>query len=226
MADRVSLRRLALATGLWPIIWIHATYLLAAAEGHVPWCFPYIDSCTSISATGRHGLAWWLFKATMLPYAVLLLLFWRAMADELIQLGDHRAAAAWIRGMGTVAAIFLVVYTVALGAVGDFFQLQRRIGIILYFSMTAFSQLLFTWRLGRLGIPDGTRTWHLGICYGFLSIGVFSLILDASIPNYDDYEDAFEWVLALIMHGYFLVMVVTLGQDSFADAKKSALSGA
>lgn len=214
------LRVLALCTGVMPIIAIHATYLVAAGEGYVPWCFPYIDSCTSISATGRHGTAWWLFKGTMLPYAVLLLLFWRAMADELQVIGDSATSAAWIRGMGTVAAIFLVVYTVALGAVGDFYQLQRRIGIILYFSMTAFSQLLYTWRLGQLKIADRTRPWHLGICYGFLSIGIFSLILDASIDNYDDYEDAFEWVLALIMHGYFIVMFFTFAQPSFQQARQ------
>lgn len=216
----VNLRVLAMATGLVPIIAIHSTYLVAATEGHVPWCFPYVDSCTSISATGRHGTAWWLFKATMLPYAVLLLLFWRGMGDRLSAIGDSRAAAAWIRGMGTIAAIFLVVYTVALGAVGDFYQLQRRIGIILYFSMTAFSQLLFTWRLGRLEIRDRTRPWHLGICYSFLLIGVFSLALDASIDNYDDFEDAFEWVLALIMHCYFLVMVVTLAQPDLRAKKE------
>ena len=216
------LRVLALITGVMPIIAIHSTYFVAASEGHVPWCFPYIDSCTSISATGRHGTAWWLFKATMLPYAVLLLMFWRAMASELDSLGDSARPVVSIRMMGTIAAIFLVVYTVALGAVGDFFQLQRRIGIILYFSMTAFCQLLYTWRLGHLGIPDKTRPLHLGICYSFLSIGIFTLILDQIIDNYEDYEDAFEWVLALIMHCYFIVMFFTFGQDSFHRERRNA----
>ena len=42
-----------------------------------------------------------------------------------------------------------------------------------------------------------------------LSIGVTTLVLDAVIDNYDDYEDAFEWILALLVHLYFLVIVVT-----------------
>ena len=44
---------LALITGLLPLVCVHTTYLIAASHGHVPWCVPYWDSCTSISATGR-----------------------------------------------------------------------------------------------------------------------------------------------------------------------------
>ena len=38
---------------LLPLAAIHLCYLLAAYLGHVPWCLPYVDSCTSISAAGR-----------------------------------------------------------------------------------------------------------------------------------------------------------------------------
>jgi hypothetical protein len=205
----MSSRWLPLWTGILPIIAIHATYLVAATEGYVPWCFPYIDSCSSISATGRNGTAFYLFKATMIPSAVLLYLFWRRSSQLLEGLGDAGRPARAILWTGSIAAIFLVVYTVALGLAGDFFYLQRRIGIILYFSMTAFSELLLTWRLGMLDLKDASRPYHLGICLGFLLIGFFTLILDALIENYVDYEDAFEWVLALLMHCYFLVMFFT-----------------
>jgi len=63
-------------TGLVPIVAIHSTYLVSALQGHVPWCFPYFESCTSISATGRHGAAYFLFKGTMIPAAMLLMAFW------------------------------------------------------------------------------------------------------------------------------------------------------
>lgn len=209
-------RYLPLLTGLMPIVAIHLTYVVAATEGFVPWCNPYIDSCTSISATGRHGTAWWIFKAAMLPYAVLLVVFWRYAGDELARIGDTGRTPMMIRRMGTIAAIFLVVYTVALGAAGEYFQLQRRIGIVLYFSMTAFAELLYTWRLGKLEVPDRTRPFHLSICVSFLVIGLFSLYLDATLGDgYDDLEDAFEWVLALIMQCYFLVMFFTWKQPAF-----------
>jgi hypothetical protein len=211
-------RWLPLVTGLVPILAIHITYLVAASEGHVPWCFPYTDSCTSISAIGRHGTAWYLFKATMIPSAVFLALFWRDARQRLLALGDQGRGPQLVARTGLVAAIFLVVYTVALGAVGDFFQLQRRIGIILYFSLTAFSELLLTWRLGKLSMADRTRPFHLGICIAFLSIGVLTLPLQVMMDDYAKVEDAFEWVLALIMHCYFIVMYFCWRQPALQGA--------
>ena len=79
-------RWLPLWTGILPIVAIHATYVVAAIEGYVPWCIPYIDSCTSISATGRNGTAFFLFKATMIPSAVLLYFFWRQASRLLAEL--------------------------------------------------------------------------------------------------------------------------------------------
>lgn len=210
-------RWLPLWTGLIPIIAIHLTYLVAAGEGYVPWCFPYIDSCTSISATGRYGTAFVLFKVIMIPYAVVLGLFWLRARELLLHIGDTSRAANTVMAVGIVAAVFLVVYTVALGAGGEFFYLQRRIGIILYFSMTALGEMLFTWRLGTQAvIEDRTRPFHLGIVYTFLGVGILTVLLNASMDNYVDYEDAFEWGLALLMKSYFLVMYFTWKQPGFS----------
>ncbi|XOV88495.1 MAG: hypothetical protein ACFHX7_01115 [Pseudomonadota bacterium] len=203
---------LPLWTGLIPIVAIHATYLVAASEGYVPWCFPYTDSCTSISATGRQGTGFILFKATMLPYALVLGLYWHRSAAVLAALGDQPGWISTIRRTGTLAAVFLVVYVVALGLAGDYLQLQRRIGIIFYFTLTAFAQLLFTARLQQCHVRDRTRLIHTGICFAFLAIGLVSLLLDSLLDNYDDMEDAFEWTLALLMQCYFITMYWTLRQ--------------
>lgn len=211
----ISSRWLALWTGIVPIVAIHLTFAVSVAEGYVPLCNPYIDSCTSISATGRHGTAFWLFKATMLPVAALLILFWREAAAVLRSIGDHSRAPTVLIVLGAVGAVFLVVYTVALGGAGEYLQLQRRIGIILYFSLTAFAELLMTARIIKSNVPDKTVRWHFSLCAAFLGIGLFTLILDALIPNYDDYEDAFEWVLALIMQMWFVVMFFTFSQKGF-----------
>ena len=46
-----------------PIVVVHVCYLLSAHYGYVDKCNPYIEGCTSISATGRHGPSYFLFKA-------------------------------------------------------------------------------------------------------------------------------------------------------------------
>jgi hypothetical protein len=210
-----SVRVIALLTGLLPIIAIHLTYLVSAMQGYVPWCLPYFESCTSISATGRHGASYFIFKGTMLPAAMLLMMFWYLVYQWLKQLGDNAAAAKTIFWLGLLGGLFLIVYAVALGAAGDSMRLQRRIGIILYFTLTYLCQLLLVWRMGRLHIENQTRHWLLGLCVATLSIGLATLVMDMQMEDYDNYEDAFEWILALMVHLYFLVIYRAWGQTGF-----------
>ena len=57
------IRWLPLFIGLVPLIGVHAAYLIAVDYGYLHLCVPYLDGCTSISATGRYPPASFLFKA-------------------------------------------------------------------------------------------------------------------------------------------------------------------
>jgi protein-S-isoprenylcysteine O-methyltransferase Ste14 len=46
---------------------------------------------------------------------------------------------------------------------------------------------------------------QFALCLLILAIGVLTLSLEISLDNYDDYEDAFEWILALLIHVNFLL---------------------
>ena len=70
-----SLAPVAWATALWPVLIIHLAYFNSAAGGHLPWCWPYWDGCTSISAAARSGNSIYLFRATMMPWAGLLAVY-------------------------------------------------------------------------------------------------------------------------------------------------------
>ncbi|MEE4110897.1 MAG: hypothetical protein V2I24_16210, partial [Halieaceae bacterium] len=78
VASRLANLPLIVAAGcaLLPFVAVHIAYLLAADAGQVPWCNPYVDSCTSISATGRQPPASFVFKGVMLPCAMLIAVFW------------------------------------------------------------------------------------------------------------------------------------------------------
>ena len=43
------------------------------------------------------------------------------------------------------------------------------------------------------------------MCLIILVLGILTLVLDGLLHNYDDYEDGFEWVLALLLHCNFLI---------------------
>lgn len=201
---------IALSTGLLPILAIHSVYLIAAIYDHVPWCIPYIDSCTSISAAGRQNPEYFIFKATMIPAAVLMMLFWYLCYQWLLCTGHRRSIGPRsILIVGTVAALFLILYTTMLGASGDLYQLERRLGVIIYFTFTYLAQLLFTYQIGKLNSQHqlfSARLYYflIGLNTTVLSIGLLSLMLELSMADYDSIEDAFEWILALLIHIYFL----------------------
>lgn len=191
-----------LLAGLIPFITVHATYFLSASEGYVPWCIPYIDSCTSISATGRHGTAFFTFKVLMIPSALIIMGYWLQAKERLEKLGCRERL---IPALGIIGALFLILYTVALGAAGWHFRLQRHIGIIIYFCFTYLAQLLFLYRLEKLKIPDPTRLLQASLSCLLLGIGIGTLVMDLLLEDYDQYEDAFEWIIAFLLNSYFFI---------------------
>jgi hypothetical protein len=217
---------IALSTGLLPILAIHTSYLIAAIYEHVPWCIPYIDSCTSISATGRKIPEYFVFKATMIPAAMLMVMFWYLCYQWLLAAGSARNSKVLsIPVLGTVAALFLILYTTMLGASGDLYRLERRIGVIIYFSFTYLAQLLFTYQMGRINnqlklFPGRIYHFLVGLNTTVLSIGLLSLILDITMADYDSIEDAIEWILALLMHIYFFGVYTAWRRTEFAISFK------
>lgn len=59
---------------------------------------------------------------------------------------------------------------------------------------------------------------------GALYLLIYTLTLDVVMPNFDDFEDAFEWVVALLLQIYFITTFWTwksLDQYSLADQQAS-----
>ncbi len=71
----MNTRIVPLLAALLPFFAVHVTFLVAASYNLVDWCNPYLDSCTSISATGRKPPASYLFRAMMLPSAVIMMAY-------------------------------------------------------------------------------------------------------------------------------------------------------
>ena len=217
-ADHHSLQLwwLALAAALVPLLTIHITFAVSVLEGHVSLCIPYWDSCTSISRTGRHGTSYFIFKGTMLPAALLGILFWWLNSRWLRQLGIHTRGTAWIPWLGLIASVSLAAYTLALGHSGDGFNLIRRIGVVLYFSLTFICELLVSSGLRSHPQWNRTGTRLLQFCLATLSVGIVSVIIDGVAPEFHDTkDDAFEWVLALMINLHALWLALLWRRNRF-----------
>jgi len=152
----------------------------------------------------------------MLPAATLGILFWYLNSRWLYQLGANSRGRFWIPWLGLVACVALAAYTLALGHSGDGFNLVRRTGVVLYFSLTYIAQLLISAAL--IGHPRWYQSGRrlLWLCGLALTVGIVSVILTALVPQiYSQLDDAFEWVLALLINLHAIWIAVLWRQSCF-----------
>ncbi len=206
-------RILALLSAVVPFLAVQLSYLLSASTGYVDWCFPYIDSCTSISATGRKPPASYLFRATMLPSAIIMMGFWWVSHAWLHDLRAARGlpqlrANRWMLALGVLACIGLILYVTVLGERGEAWARQRRIGVVLFFAFTFLAQLLWLAQLRHIELPSVRPLLRLMwlLCISLLCTGVLTVLFEAwNAEWYETIDDACEWVLALLLQLNFLL---------------------
>jgi hypothetical protein len=88
---------LALLAGLLPLVATAIAYLLSIRMGLVPECNPFFEGCVSISRAARHDLPNILFRALLLPAAVLQAMCWLLCPGWLRTLGA--APSRWLRAL-------------------------------------------------------------------------------------------------------------------------------
>lgn len=192
-----------------PFIAVHASYLISAYSGQVEWCIPYIDSCTSISNAGRKHPAQIVFKSLLAVTAVLMFFYWLVLVEWLRYLGvNSKRSSALITLMGSYAAFALLLYCITLGSEIPQQQALRRVGIVLFFSLTAFAHLYTVYRLNHC-VPRTLRRlfmYQKMISYLLVCLGLISALLSGlAKEHYKQIDDAIEWCFALPMALQFLM---------------------
>jgi hypothetical protein len=221
---------LALATGILPFVVVQACYLLSAQAGHVPACVPYLAGCTSISSAGRHGAAYFLFKAGMIPAAALMAAYWLLCRKWLLSLGAADTAATRLMvGLGSISAAFLVLYTVYLGSPGDFYNLMRRYGVNVHLSFGVLAQIVLTRELMRLSHPGLTprimrsKFVLVGLLLG---LGLLSIPINNFVADKGRAMNVIEWNFAAVMAGYYVLSAwawrVTGFRATFSTARSDS----
>ena len=145
---------LPLVAALLPAIAaVIALALFTAERGS--FCNPFIDDCVSISRMARHGLANALFRALVLPGAVLQALTWLGAARALAAIGLGRRDAFLLALLGVCAGVALVTYGSFLGSEGAVYRWLRRWGTLIYYAGTYLAMLLFARAAHRLHATHG-----------------------------------------------------------------------
>lgn len=152
MTHGIALWPLALVAGLLPAAAALIAWALALDAALVPACNPFIDGCVSISRAARHGLPNHVFRALVLPAAVLQALAWllQARALSLIARPSMRGSTIALAVLGVAAGIALVLYGSFLGTEGAAYRWLRRYGTVVYFGGTCLAMLVLGRALQRL----------------------------------------------------------------------------
>ena len=199
----VDLRRVAVV--VWTLSWValFAAYIASVQQDYVPKCIPHLAGCTSVSSAGRHGAGFFIFKATMLPAAAFLMVYWVLCGHWLRCCGEQ--SARWCRTVvwvGLVGAAFLVLYTTYLGSEGDFYRTLRRYGTVMFFGMTYLAQLLLAYR-AQATVGD---TWlvrvKVWLCLAVLIEGLVLVVLTNLIEDDDWLENLTEWHVSTAISFY------------------------
>ena len=201
----VRVEAIAWLAAIVPFVAANAAYLISASADLVPWCFPYLEGCTSVSRAARTGIASPVFRGLMLPQAMILVLYWWLCAEWLRGFAPQRVVARRaILVLGVISALFLILYATYLGVSGDFYQWMRRYGITLHFASTVLAQLLLTWVLVRdARLPEWIRHGKLGLCGAMLVLGLASIPLQHQWPGRESATNALEWSYSVLMLAFF-----------------------
>ena len=149
----------------------------------------------------------------MISTAVLMALCWLFFRQWLINVEGHRnRQQIMMLLLGLLSSTFLLVYTLALGHIGEVYALQRRIGVTLFFSCGLLAQLLAAnqiWKLVRRGgleLQQGLHKWLLLICVLMLLSGLAVEPMSLLIPDDGRVDNIIEWNYAVLMYLYFVVL--------------------
>ena len=218
----MNLNFIPVITAVVPAVAVHVSYLLAAQMGHVPWCFPYIDSCTSISAVGRNSPESHVFRAAIIPTGVFMMIYWRLSYEWFKTLNTRMPIRN--RSMlycGIIASIGVILYATVLGSIGPEYHLQRRLGVTTFYIFTFLAQLLLTLQIGgvakRRPAPVSARVYRclVAICAMVPILGLANMLSWALYRENGSIDHAIAWTVTLFILGYFFVTYFAWKQSGF-----------
>ena len=210
------IRLLPLFVGVAPVLGITAAYWLNVDAGILPSCMPFLDGCTSISSTGRYMPGSLVFRAVMLPQAALLVVLWWISIGWLKSVSPVARGRKAILICGVVGAVALVVYVAFLGTTQAFYEFMRRFGIYFHFLGTALSQIILTWSMPKSRI----RSMMLLVIGTPFILGVINLVQKAVLTNSNNIENRFEWIAALWMQVWFVLLYFAWRKSGIAVSVK------
>jgi hypothetical protein len=220
MTNRASnLRVLPYWAAVVPLVTVNVCYLVAIGLDHLPACIPYLTGCTSVSSTGRIAPESLIFRAGMLPSALIVALFWQRCATFLRLGGQSGSRPGTLQVLGVIAALSLVIYAVTLGFEDNAYRQLRRAGII-GFALSTFTaevSLIIFYRPMRIATTEKLWRWLIVLCVALPLLSIASEVAKwAGAPRHGA-NNTVAWNAFLVASAYYAVVARIWWQHGFSS---------
>ncbi len=182
-------------------------------------CRVFIDGCHSISAGGREEPAVFVFRATIIPVGVLLMLTWWLSIQWLRKLGATGAGTRLVLHLlGTASPVLLIAYIALIGSAGEIDHAIRQVVISTYFPATLVAKIILAGILLRTR-PAGLSTWlpwlMLGIAVIVLGLAVNSVIVSQLMSDPSVVHNLTQWHGTTAFAAWYLLLALAWRQTGF-----------
>ena len=201
-----------------PLVTVNVCYVVAIGLDHLPACIPYLTGCTSVSSTGRVAPESLIFRAGMLPSALIVALFWHRCSTFLRLGGQSGSRLVILQVLGVIAALSLVIYAVTLGFEENAYRQWRRVGII-GFALSIFSaevSLIVFYRPMRIATTEKLWRWLIVLCVALPLLSIASEVAKwAGAPRHGA-NNTVAWNAFVVASAYYAVVARIWWQHGFS----------
>ena len=223
----INVRALPLWAAVVPLGTVVVCYLIAVGLGHVPACIPNFSGCTSVSSTGRMLPESLVFRAGMLPTALVLVLFWWRCA-AFLSLGGHSGVRlAMLRILGVIVALSLVIYALTLGLEDDGYPQLRRAGIVGFALATFVAQVLLIscYRPMRIVATRSLLRWLIVLCWALPLLGIAAEVAKWAGGSRSAANNLGAWNAFVVASAYYAVVARIWRHHGFTAEFRMAAPG-
>ena len=168
---------------------------------------PFIDGEVSVSLVGRQEKTIIIFRSGLLLYALVSILFYFKVSNFLLSINTKNK----FKGMAIFANFFLCVYLFALGKQEPFFEVSRRISIILFITTMYINHIYLLKMLRNLNFKRKIELKKNHILALYLILIIITILVIIGLPwvnplfKYPDkLKNIVEWNLLFLIIIFYL----------------------
>ncbi len=217
----MKLERLPIAVFVLSFVGVAVSLWLARSFELVPHCRVFIDGCHSISAAGRQEPAVFVFRGTIIPTGMVLILVWWLTTNWLRELGAGRTPRFFIHLLGTASPVLLIAYIALVGSQGEIDHAIRQTVITTYFPATLLAKIITAICLLKLcppTIPRWLPVIMLVIAIAVLGVAASSVVFTQLLDDPSTAHNLLQWNGTTAFSAWYLLLWIAWRRTGLAVA--------